>query len=136
VALPERRVPLLARNAACPLLAREHNEHNVDSASPVPEHFSNEPFFDSRDEATAERLDIFNDRSSARSPARRNRGHQGRPRVKRADVGASILAAMVSKSFVGQRRLLKNASKTRRSDNHGKLPDDRTLAQLGRRISK
>jgi len=81
VALPERRVPLLARNAACPLVAREHNEHNVDSASPVPEHFSNEPFFDSRDEATAERLDILNDRSTARSPARGNPGHQGRPRV-------------------------------------------------------
>jgi hypothetical protein len=84
VALPERRLPLLARNAACPLVAREHNDHNVDSASPVPEHFSNEPFFDSRDEATAERFDIFNDRSSARSPARGNPGHRGRPRVKHA----------------------------------------------------
>ena len=51
-------------------MAREHNEHNVDSASPVSEHFSNEPFFDSRDEATAERLDILNERSTARSPAR------------------------------------------------------------------
>ncbi len=67
-----------------PLVAREHNEHNVDSASPVPEHVSNEPFFDSRDEATAERLDILNDRSTARSPARGNPGYQLRPRVKRA----------------------------------------------------
>jgi len=47
----------------------------------VPEHFSNEPFFDSRDEATAERLDILKDRSTARSPARGNPGNQGRPRV-------------------------------------------------------
>jgi hypothetical protein len=50
----------------------------------VPEHFSNEPFFDSRDEAAAERLDILNDRSTERSPARGHPGHQGRPRVKRA----------------------------------------------------
>ncbi|MDT5303513.1 MAG: hypothetical protein QOG79_6835 [Mycobacterium sp.] len=57
--IPLRRCP----NAGCrrwhplrlALVAREHNEHNVDSASPVPEHFSNEPFFDSRDEAAAER---------------------------------------------------------------------------------
>ena len=53
-----------------PLVAREHNEHNDDSASPVPENFSKEPFFDSRDEATAERFDILNDRLTARSPAR------------------------------------------------------------------
>jgi hypothetical protein len=50
----------------------------------VPEHFSNEPFFDSREEATAERLDLLNDRSTAWSPARGNPGHQVRPRVKPA----------------------------------------------------
>jgi hypothetical protein len=65
-------------------VAREHNEHNVDSASPVSEHFSNEPLFDSRDEAAAERLDILNASSTARSPARGHPGHHGRPRVKRA----------------------------------------------------
>jgi succinate dehydrogenase / fumarate reductase iron-sulfur subunit len=40
--------------------------------------------FDSRDEAAAERLDILNESSTARSPARGHPGHQGRPRVKRA----------------------------------------------------
>jgi hypothetical protein len=84
VALPERRIAAAGTPRRRPLVAREHNEHNVDSASPVPEHFTNEPFFDSRDEATAERLEILNDRSTARSPARGNAGHQGRPTVKRA----------------------------------------------------
>lgn len=86
--IPLRRCP----NAGCrcwhtrrvPRVAREHNEYNDHSASQVPEHFSNEPFFDSRGAATAERLDILNNRSTARSPARGNPGHQGRPRVKRA----------------------------------------------------
>jgi hypothetical protein len=85
--IPLRRCP----NSGCrcwhprrlALVAREHNEHNVDSASPVSEHFSNEPLFDSRDEAAAERLDILNASSTARSPARGHQG-QGRPRVKRA----------------------------------------------------
>lgn len=103
MALPERRVPLLARNTACPLVAREHNEHNVDSASPVPEHFSNEPFFDSRDEATAE--------PSTSSTIVQLHGvlpagiqvTKGVQESTRADVGALILAAMASKSFVGQR---------------------------------
>jgi hypothetical protein len=65
-------------------VAGEHNEHNDDKASPMHEHFSNEPFFDSRDEATAERLDILNKSSTTWSPARGNPGHQGRPRAKRA----------------------------------------------------
>jgi hypothetical protein len=85
-------------------VAHEHNEHNVDSASPVPEHFSNEPFFDSRDEATAERLDILNDRSTARSPSPAGiQVTKGVQESNRADVGALILAAMASKSFVGRR---------------------------------
>jgi hypothetical protein len=65
-------------------VAREHNEHNDAKASSMPQHFSNEPFFDSRDEATAERLDILNKSSTTRSPAHGHPGHQGRPRVKRA----------------------------------------------------
>jgi hypothetical protein len=55
-------------------VSRERNENNVDSASPVPEHFSNEPFFDSRDEAAAERLDIRNESSTTRNPACRHPG--------------------------------------------------------------
>jgi hypothetical protein len=58
------------------LVAREHNEHNIDSGGPVPEDSSNEPFFDSRDEAAAEGLDILNESSTARSPARGHPGHQ------------------------------------------------------------
>jgi hypothetical protein len=72
-------------------VAREHNEHNVGSGSPVPEHFSNEPLFDSRDEAAAEGLDILNESSTARSPARGHPGHQGVQESNRADVGALIL---------------------------------------------
>jgi hypothetical protein len=67
----------------------------------VPEHFSNEPFFDSRDEATAERLD---NRSTARSPSPAGiQVTKGVQESNRADVGALILAAMASKSFVGRR---------------------------------
>ena len=128
MALPERRVPLLARDAACPLVAREHNEHNVDSASPVPEHFSNEPFFDSRDEATAE--------PSTSSTIVQLHGvlpagiqvTKGVQESNRADVGALILAAMASKKLCWTTLITQNASKTRKSDHHGKLSDDRTLA--------
>lgn len=63
-------MPLLAQGRDLGLVACEHNENNVDSASPVPEYFSNEPFFGSRDEAAAERLDIRNESSTARTPAR------------------------------------------------------------------
>jgi hypothetical protein len=84
------------------LVAREHNENNVDSASPVPEHFSNEPFFDSRDEAAAERLDIRKREFNCTESCPRASRHQRRPRVKRADVGTMNLSAMASKSCVGQ----------------------------------